>query len=74
MGFVPMPKCDIYVSLDTRDDKVIVNSHIQSEGIRVQTTVMTSDLITSTFLTVELGLIRLYLFFMLLTYKNYFYC
>jgi len=44
--------------VDRRDDKVVINSHIQSEGTGVRTPVMTSGLTISTFLPVELRFMR----------------
>ena len=42
--------------VDRRDDKAVINSHTQSGGTGVRIPVMTSGLIISTFLSVELRL------------------
>ncbi|KEH20420.1 hypothetical protein MTR_8g077140 [Medicago truncatula] len=47
----------IFVAIDRRDDKAIINPHTQSGGIGVQTPIMTYDLIILTFLPLKLGLI-----------------
>jgi len=44
--------------VDRRDGQTIINSHTQSGDTGVQTPIMTSDLTISTFLPVELGLMR----------------
>ena len=51
--------------LDRRDDKTIIKSHTQSGGTGVRTPVMMSSLIILIFLSVELGLVRLILNFLL---------
>jgi len=47
------------VFLDRRDDKVIINSHTQSENTGVRTPVLTSSLTISAFLSVELRLMMI---------------
>jgi hypothetical protein len=44
--------------VDRRDGKAIINSHTQSGGTGVRTSVMKSGLSISTFLPIELGLMR----------------
>jgi len=48
----------LFIFVDRRDVKANINPHAQSRGIGVRTPVMTSGLIISTFLSVELRLMR----------------
>jgi len=46
--------------VDRRDDKAIINSHAQIEGIGIRTPVTASGLTISAFFPVEVGLMRQY--------------